>query len=34
MGVPQKLMVSAMIEAGQEHEFLKKVLNKLPKDEE
>lgn len=34
MGVPQKLMVSALIEAGQEHAFLKAVLNKLPKDEE
>jgi len=34
MGVPQKLMVSALLEAGQEHGFLKKVLDKLPKDEE
>jgi len=34
MGVPQKLFVSAMVEAGQEHGFLKAVLNKLPKDEE
>ena len=33
-GIPQKMMVSAMVEAGQEHEFLKKMLNKLPKDEQ
>jgi len=34
IGVPQKLMVSALIEAGPEHQFLKAVLDKIPKDEE
>lgn len=33
-GVAQKLIVSAMVEAGAEHEFLKAVLEKVPKDEE
>jgi len=33
IGVPQKLFVSALLDAGREHEFLKAVLEKVPKDE-
>lgn len=32
MGVAQKLVVSALIEVGAEHEFLAKILDKIPKD--